>query len=268
MALFDKLRKGQPGEPARARVIVNRSPGVEVGQSSLKTTANIRLALLPSGSEHEFRGLIPTLQAELIAAGMEIPVLVSGDEIVALGEPMDEAIGRYYLTKEPDAFATWREAFDAKAAAVRRTTGMFGGIRHMVDQARDAATSAKELPDFARDAKQEWSDAIGDMAADFKADGTAQAAEAARCRDVRANGTPVMATVISRTPTGERQGGAPVYTLILELEQDGAKRQISHVEALNDTWPPSLQPGQTDTVFLDPDDSGRVVLGLLHGVNA
>ena len=221
MALFDKFRSGPSGEPVQARVIVNRSPGVEIGQSSLKTTAKLRLAVLPSGAEQEFRGLIPTMHAELIAAGMEIPVLVNGDEIVGLGEPMDEALGRYYLAKEPDTFATWQEAFDAKVAAVRKTTGMLGGIRHMVDQAKDAAATAKEMPDFARSAKQDWSDAIGEMTADFKADGPAQAAEAVRCRNARANGTPVLATVISRTPTGGSQGGAPIYTLVLELVQDG-----------------------------------------------
>ncbi|MGK2878331.1 MAG: hypothetical protein ACSLFF_07115 [Solirubrobacterales bacterium] len=268
MALFDKFRSGPSGELAQARVVVNRSPGVEIGQSSLKTTAKIRLAVLPSGAEQEFRGLIPTMHAELIASGMEIPVLIRGDEIVGLGEPMDEAIGKYYLAKEPDTFTTWQEALDAKVSAVQKTTGLFGGIRHVVDQAKDAATTAKELPDLARHAKRDWSDALGEMTADFKADGPAQAAEAVRCRNVRANGTPVLATVISRTPTGEKQGGAPVYTLVLEFAQDGARRQISHVEALNDTWPPSLQPGQTDTVFRDPDDSERVVLGLLHGVNA
>lgn len=249
-------------------MVVNHFPGVETGQSSVRTTASMRLQVLPDGDEQDFRGLIPTIHAELITAGMEIPVLVDDAEIVGLGEPMDEAIGGYFMALEPESFPSWQAAFDAKVKQVQRTTGMFGDIHHLVDQAKDAAATAKEMPDYVRDAKRDWSSAIGEMTADFKADGPAQAQAAVRARDIRATGTPVVATVISRVPTGEKQGGAPVYTLVLEIAQDDATRQITHTEALNDTWPPSLQPGQSDTVFLDPADDNRVVLGLLHGVNA
>jgi hypothetical protein len=167
MGLFDRLKPGRRGVPGRAVVIVNRSPGPEVGASSMRTLLDARLRPLPEGAgpEMDVRQLVPSHHAHLITAGMEVPALLDPDSQAPVGvqdEPMDEASGRYYLRLEPE-HGTWEAAVQAKRKELKQTTGVLGDVRHGLDQLKDAGAAAKALPGGLRAAAKEWKTGIASM---------------------------------------------------------------------------------------------------------
>ena len=126
MGLFDRVKGGSRSAQRLAVVIVKRFPGQERGKASLRTRLRARLRPLPEGSgpEGDVTQLVPSHQAHLITAGMEVPALLDPDTSQPLcvqKDGLDEAIGRHYLGLEPE-HGTWEAAFGAsgRSCAKRR----------------------------------------------------------------------------------------------------------------------------------------------------
>jgi hypothetical protein len=167
VGFLDRLKMGNRGVPGRALVLVNRSPGPETGESSLRTMLDVRLAPLPEGAgpEADVRQLVASHQAHLVTAGMEVPAVLDPDSRAPLGvqeESLNEAIGRYYLELEPE-HGTWEAAIEAKRKELRRATGVLGDVRHGLDQLKDAGAAAKALPGGLRAAAREWKAGVAAM---------------------------------------------------------------------------------------------------------
>jgi len=160
MGMLDRFKSGDAGVPGRALVLVNRSPGLETGESSMRTLLDVRLLPLPEGAgpNADVRQLVPSHQAHLITAGMEVPAMLDPGSQAPTGvvvDSVDEAIGRYYLRLEPE-HGTWEAAIQAKRDELRRTTGVLGEVRHGLDQLKDARAAAKALPGGLRSAARDW----------------------------------------------------------------------------------------------------------------
>lgn len=248
-------------------MLVRATPGLEPGENAKLSLSDIKLRVLPDGGEQRLRKLIPTIHNEMIRAGMEIPVLIDDDgKVVDLGEPMDEAIGRYFLAQNPD-HGTWQNAYATKLEAMQRYTGLTGNVRWYVDSAKDIVQTAKDTPGEIKSIADDWKSALSDLKRDMD-QGSESNIERVRLNQIRTGaGRPVQATVVERTATDQKVSGATVWNLVFLITDGGATRRIEHTEALHDTWPASLQVGQTDTVFLDPDNPDTVVLGYNHGIN-
>jgi hypothetical protein len=170
MGLLDRLKGRGRGVPGRAVVVVNRSPGPETGKASLRSQLRARLRPLPDGNgpEGDISQLVPSHQAHLVTAGMEVPALLdpeTGQPVGVVQEGLDEAIGRHYLAIEPE-HGTWEAALAAKQKALRQETGMFGDVRHGIDQVKGVAGAARALPGGLLGAAREWKDGIAAMGGD------------------------------------------------------------------------------------------------------
>ena len=171
MSLLDRLRGRDPdGVPGRAVVVVNRSGGPETAVSSTRSLLKARLRPLPEGSgpEGDISQMVASHDAHLLTAGMEVPALLDADTREPLGvraDGLDEAIGRYYLTLEPE-HGTWEAALAAKRKHLRQDTGLLGDVRHGLNQVRDAGAAAAALPGGLRGAAKEWKAALAGMGED------------------------------------------------------------------------------------------------------
>jgi hypothetical protein len=170
MGLLDRVTRGGRGMPGRALVIVNRSPGPERGKVSLRTLLRVRLRPLPEGSgpDNDVTQLVPSHQAHLITAGMEIPALLDPETQQPVGvqkEGLDEAIGRHFLGLEPQ-HGTWEAAFKAKRKELRQDTGVLSDVRHGIDQVRNVKDAAKSLPGGVSDTASEWKAGLAEIGGD------------------------------------------------------------------------------------------------------
>ena len=238
MGVLDRVKRGGRGVPGRAVVVVNRSGGPEPSTSSVRELLRAQLRPLPDGSgpENDVSQTLPSYQAHLITAGMEIPALLDPETHKPVGvsqEGLDEAIGRYYLGIEPE-HGTWEAALEAKRDVLRKTEGPLGDVRHGIDQVKDVGAAAKALPGGLRSAVREWRAGFKELGDDHPAGSPAEGVSFDAWVDVKAG--------LAREAVPE--SGAARYA-----EQHGIP--AGRWDAVNSHWEQQVQWNQNARALYD-----------------
>jgi len=112
--------------------------------------------------------MMPSWQAHLLTAGMEVPALLdreSNEPVGIASEGLEEAIGRFYLELEPE-HRTWERALEARRKRLREAESVLGPIKEDVQH---AAETIRELPGGLRDTVREWRKGLAELGDDHPA---------------------------------------------------------------------------------------------------